>query len=417
MPRKRDRSRLAVVILGLGFAIGLIPALTILALDPFDLFGWGPTDRRVVDRVEKRHGPLAKLIRYRADPRPVLILGDSRSRALREKLFHELGRREVFNFAYGGGTVPELVDAYWFAAAQGELDAIVIGAPLRMFDRRYKAGKNQTPEALAILDRPTAYLSSWLVFDVALSTIGLRAPDPGSALAWLGGGLIGRAKAQAVDGFGGYGQCRQACADAFSAPTTVAPVPRTTRPITEATSVRAAPPAAAPPYPKRWRRQIERAAASDWASFTYAEDYFEAIAAIVAHAQAQGTRVLFFIPPTPNEMQARLVDFGVLDHALAHRRRLAALAPVIDFGFPNAVTAQNELFTDAYHFGPVLAKRLVQEISLILAPEDGETRRLALKRRKDVACPSLEEARTAPLGEACLLWTDATLTAPEMAQR
>lgn len=412
------KTRGAAAILIAGFIVGLFPALTALTLDPFGLIGWRQLDFKTMRAVEKRHGPLYKMIAYRRQPQRVLVLGDSRSRALREKLFHEIGRTEVFNFAYSGGTIPELVDSYWFAASQGKLDAVVIGAPLRMFTHRYKNGKNLAAEALAILDRPVDYFSSWLVFDTALSTVGLRAPDVGDIVGTVAGLVVPGAKAADLSvGTRTYGQCRRVCAETFGVtlnPATAmtprpaaeevpAVIPQPPQPTTPQPQEIVAP---AETYPRKWRKQIDRAAASDWRSFEYAESYFEAIAAIVAHARANGTKVLFFIPPTPTVMQQRIVDFDRLPESLRHRKRLAELAPVYDFDFPNQLTDDVELFSDAYHFNARFARQIVHEISLWIDPADAQTRKLVEKRRKGVRCPDADTLSAGvTVGDGCLVWS------------
>ena len=68
-----------------------------------------------LDKTEisvKAHYPLYKMIEYPRIKAPTIVLGDSRARALQDKYWQELGRDDVYNFAYGGATVFEIYDTF-----------------------------------------------------------------------------------------------------------------------------------------------------------------------------------------------------------------------------------------------------------------------------------------------------------------
>lgn len=75
---------------------------------------------------------------------------------------------------------------------------------------------------------------------------------------------------------------------------------------------------------------------------------------------------------------------------------------MLDFDFPNERTDDPALFSDAYHFNGVFAKRMVQEIVARWNPDDPKLQARIEKRRKGLRCPPLGAADR--LGEACLVW-------------
>ncbi|MEP4804131.1 MAG: hypothetical protein ABJZ69_06950, partial [Hyphomicrobiales bacterium] len=97
--------------------------------------------------------------------------------------------------------------------------------------------------------------------------------------------------------------------------------------------------------------------------------------------------------PTIPEMQATIEQYGLAKINQEMRHRLAALAPVFDFDFPNSVTEDLSNFSDAYHFNATIARALVGEISIALSSGSTDITSKAIKRRSKLACPSLGNKR------------------------
>ena len=116
--------------------------LVVDAYDRNDFFELG------LDKQEisvKAHYPLYKMIEYPRIKAPTVILGDSRARALQDKYWQELGRTDVYNFAYGGATVHEIYETFKYLRDSSELETLIISLPLRSMDDRFKGGMNRVP--------------------------------------------------------------------------------------------------------------------------------------------------------------------------------------------------------------------------------------------------------------------------------
>ena len=74
------------------------------------------------DIAYKMHYPLYKTLEYRRSPGKTVIFGDSRADALNAAWFVEADPSDVYNMAYGGGTLGEIIDSFWYASSFGELE-------------------------------------------------------------------------------------------------------------------------------------------------------------------------------------------------------------------------------------------------------------------------------------------------------
>ena len=366
-PRFRAFALISVCIL----LLGLAPVLVNLVVDPFDRDRFVPLDLKKEKVALKRHSQLYKLAAYDRERSPYLVLGDSRARALREKYFTGTKFPGFFNYSFGGGTLPEAFSAFWDAVDKGAVKGVVIGVPLRMFTERYKRGKNQMIEARDWLEDPWRYYTSLDVFETGLGVIEASLPSP--------------------------------IADGVAAFKSIS-VPRIGRAANAAEDKKA----------RKWRTQLEKAARSDWKNFQFSEAYFAELERIAEYSRRNGIRLVLFIPPTPVEMQKRIEDFGRTDINFTYRKRLARLAPVVDFDFYSPWTEDREKFRDAYHFGSKFARQISAELIRFFAP-GRKTLSTIDKRRDGVYCPVgrtdagarvVEGEVTLLVGESCRVWID-----------
>ena len=253
-----------------------------------------------------------------------------------------------------------------------------------MFSERYKRGKNQIAEAQAWLNDPWRYYASGDVLATSLDV--LEASLSTSMASWIARvrhfdlGLIGPANA---------------------ASKTITP-----KDLNAEARKRA----------RKWRTQIDIAARSDWRTFRFSERYFAELERVAADAKSRGIRLVLFIPPTPVEMQRRIEDFDRTRINFTFRKRVAELAPVVDFDFYSPWTEDTENFRDAYRFGSSFARQISAELIRFFDPSDKAARTIA-KRRDGVFCPTartdpgarvVEGETTLLVGESCRVWISQT---------
>ncbi len=101
---------------------------------------------------------LWKLAEFKRAPTPQVLIGDSRMRSLTEAMLSQLTSTPFYNFAYGGGTLADSIETFWFADRCCELKRVIMGVN---FDST-NAGKqwNLVRPALTTLESPMqSYLS------------------------------------------------------------------------------------------------------------------------------------------------------------------------------------------------------------------------------------------------------------------
>ena len=411
--------------LGLTCIAGLAPAALTFAIDPYEAFDntrHSKTDREL---AEKSHYPLWKFTHYSGQADTV-ILGDSRARALRDKYWHEFGATQAYNFAYGGGTIPEIHATFRQIKNNPNLKHLVVGIQLRSFDENHKGGLNRVPEAITATASHVNYLKNWFVARKSWEFFVRKNPKLVSTANTLTPSLIPAAHASDLGRPGtteiktlllpdvcfgcdlpeydssefvwrskgpNLGLGRGKHFDLWSTSRTG--------------SVRV--------LPAKFERQVTKNARSDWKTFRFSRRYFAMMSEMADWADADPERSLIFvIPPTIVEMQRTIADYGLAAMNLSLRRRLAGLAPVIDFDFANPVTRDLSNFSDAYHFNSKLARLIVGEVLMMQGANSIQAQRVA-KRRSKLTCPS-DFANAVPTadapgdywqGKACRIWTGA----------
>lgn len=417
--KNRSITRYLAVLFGVSF-LGTAPIVFNFVVDPFNMNGWFDLDLDKREISVKAHYPLYKMIEYPRKRAPRIILGDSRSRALQDRFFEEQGLDGVYNFAYGGATIPEIYSTYEYLRENGKLDTLIIGVPLRTFDRDHRDGLNRVPEAIEIAAAPLRYYSSWFVAKTGWANIDDRYGSTLHKLARLIPSFIETANAKdllrpthwTLDHLLDPELCKECRLPEISGSQEL--------------------PSALQRYglglgawaavwqereidrilPKKFARQVSKNAANDWRKFSFSEELWSKIAEIAEWCDQEGIKLFFFVPPTIVEMQHRVTDFGLADVNHAYRARLTQYAPVIDFDFDNSLTRDLAHFNDAYHFNSGVARAIVAELSRLITSPDPSKK--LLKRKSDlIRCPIGEKdpqfeqthgELTLGVGVNCRIW-------------
>lgn len=410
--------RLAAFAISLALLAGLSPVLFNLLIDPYDRAPVVDLDLNKERVSEKAHYPLWKMLRYSENAPDLVVLGDSRARAYRDKYWHELGLHGAFNFAYGGANIDEMYATFEHIKNDPAIRTLVVGMQLRSFDRDHKAGQNRVPEAIRLSGNAFEYYASWFVTKIGWRNISTRYPDVATAIADMRPRLVRSAQA-AEAGLTAeeYERISASCGCVFIGNEGV------TRRVYQHAGIGGwhgfgdwsgifdltlTP----RDLPRKFERQVTKNARSDWKSFEFDEVLWAKVTAIAEWAKQENVNLLFVIPPTIVEMQQQIAAYGREQANLSFRLRLAALAPVVDFDFDNAVTRDIDRFTDAYHFDAATSRLLVGEITQVLS-EPRAAAAIARARRGDIACPITQADQKTETsdglvvmqeGTACRIW-------------
>jgi hypothetical protein len=259
-------------------------------VDPFDCLGVSSV---VPDSVksavaEPLHNPLWKVQKFKQAPVSRLILGDSSMASINVNELHSATGQEYFNFAYGGGTLAEALDTYWFAAGRIHLDAVYIGIGLINFNEYQNL--NRVPEAEAMSASPLKYLTNRIVV--------------GAAFMSAYSALTGRFDSLAL-----------------------------------------------PPMSREafWRHQIDESLPQLLHEYRYPTTVAAQLESVAADCRRRGTQLVIVIPPTQVELQAKIVALGRGADQTRFKVFAAGLAAVYDLDYPNSFTEQRANFSDPFH--------------------------------------------------------------------
>jgi|GEM_PF-1583497 len=456
IPQYRWSATALAIALGLGITPGLFNA----AVDPYRMHGLFDLGLEKKKIATTKHGPLYKIIEYPRHKSSYLVFGDSRSRALRDKLFHELGFIDFYNFSYRGGTIAETIDSFWYATQHADIKGVAIGVPLRSMSSKFSKGKNQVPESIRLRDKPMSYYANLFVADTGISILDKHYPNQMNEFRTTINGMMrlipfapGSASAQeGTDLKAGY--CEAVCTsvsgsiwnndvnsftsgraivkgsnidlllDGGGTSTTGLPTLGKTeanitpRPPVHVPALTVPPVVPVPEVDTAWLRKVEKGGRNDWKKFTINEDYYQGLREIAAYAKEEEIDVVFFIPPAHADMQAQIGKWNRAEENLEHRRRIAELGPILDYDVPTEETNDRDNFTDPYHFKANVARSMAMDIMQQFdAPEKTlkkiERRRKETRKVSRIQCPTgptdpmavkLPGEQSAWMGKGCILW-------------
>lgn len=291
--------------------------LFVLSIDPYDLYptgSWVSEDLKE-DISYKTNYAMWKMLEYRRRPCPNILLGDSRMMALDTAEIRAASGFDYFNFAYGGGSLREAIDTFWFAADQSPLERVYIGVNLTTFNGA--DAKNRVLEVNSLLRNRLLYLVNRNVLSAS------------GKLAW----------AQITGRQAGLGQPAQD-KETF------------------------------------WRHQIEVTTRGYYAVYKYPDQYLAELAKVAQYCHSNGIDLSFLVFPSHHDLQAQVHRYGLELYQTRMYNDLARLGRVYDFELDSALTRDRARFKDPYHFDHETMQAIVagvwghQETDMrILGPE------------------------------------------------
>lgn len=236
------------------------------------------------------HYPLYQLQHFDNAPTDIIILGDSRAKALDKKVFEANEHQKITNLAYGGGTIPEVIETFWHITEKRQLQKVYIGLSFNLYNALNN--KNRVIEANEIRSSYASYLSSkycikssFLIAESMLTNEQIE---------------IGK-----------------------------------------------------PPMNREsfWEYQLNYEAEHYLKNYVYPEEYFKGLHEISAYCTKNNIKLVFFIPPTHVDLQEMIGVYGLEKEYERFLSDLKLLKnPIYDFNFSNEITLYKDNYGDPLHF-------------------------------------------------------------------
>ena len=130
-------------------------------------------DSAVRTQVARAINPtLLSLSEFRRRPVPHVLLGDSRMASLKaEAVSRQLGK-PVANLAYGGASMQEMIDTFWFATRYTVLESVTIGLTLDVYNDYNISRRTEAMESM--MSNPLLYFTNRNVLTATWYTLRAR---------------------------------------------------------------------------------------------------------------------------------------------------------------------------------------------------------------------------------------------------
>lgn len=287
------------------FSLPLVIYLAVVvSCDPFEFLGWsGIVSESVKLRSASPLNPcLWKMAKFRHNPAPNILLGDSRMGEVPAKLTSDITHEPYANLAYGAASLKECIETFWFANRTTKLSKVYFGVDFDMYNDYQFLDRTQFYRDVA--GNPLLYLLNRTVLKATAYTIYSAAMNKDLQL-------------------GAPGMTRE---ELWNYKVNGEPTRRLFKNYL---------------YPVKYRAQLME---------------------VGQYAAQHGIQLTFVIFPTHTDYQARFVAFGLEGQKRQFYRDLASIATVVDFDYPNAFTSNEANFADPLHLTAAAVDKVAAEI-------------------------------------------------------
>jgi len=282
----------------------LVWFLAVVVVDPFDYFDIShviPEPIKVANAASLNE-MMYNMLKEVHNPGENLIIGDSRVENFSLAQIKEITGLEYHRLSSNALKLNEAVDLFWFANQRKRIARVVFGINFNQYNEYAFADRVHSVEG--VIYNPLLYL-----FDRSVAQASYYVTKAA---------LTGR--------------------QAFSS----------TPPMTRE---------------EFWDYIVTVRATEQYARYHHPDELYRRMRGMVTFARGQGTEVTFVIVPHHTDFQRRVQDFGLTNEAARFRRELKDLGVrVVDYDYPNAVTADKSNFRDPLHCNDAVSSRIVNEV-------------------------------------------------------
>lgn len=281
----------------------MIISLIVILVDPYNYFSFSSKNNEIKEKIAYRlNYTLWKTIEYKRNPLPNILLGDSQMGRLRSEDIFEITGKEFYNFSSAGGTLPEMINTFWFANETTNLKNVYFGISFNHFNA-YNFATERVTSAIQIINNPLLYLVNRNVLSATMHLIENK--------------ITGN----------------------------IAQIER-------------------PPMNRKkfWTYNLNIPTKRYYAHYKYPKMWYEDLRRISEFCRDNDIELKIIILPTHTQLQAKVQEYGLAKEYRVYIEDLAELALVYDFNTKNHWTENKNNFEDPRHFKRKLARELIREI-------------------------------------------------------
>jgi hypothetical protein len=143
----------------------------VILIDPFNYFAVSDFISQDTKWLTSKniHPQLYKLLEYRKLKSTRIILGDSRSVILNSDHIKQLTGKDIYNFSYGGGTLIEMIETFWYTTRYQKLEEVYFGINFNLYNDYEK--NNHVEQAESIMQNFFTYSFNKIILTAMIQNI------------------------------------------------------------------------------------------------------------------------------------------------------------------------------------------------------------------------------------------------------
>lgn len=282
---KKFLSRLSIFIIPFPVFVSIV-----ILIDPFNFFGISDfiTSETKTNTSEIIHPQLWKMIDYKRVKTNKIILGDSRAAKVNpDSLYKKTGER-VYNLAYPGGTLLDIIESFWYAVELQKLEEVYIGINFNLYND-YERNNN--------VDQAKSLMKNFITY--SFNKVILMS-------------MVQNIKRQ------------------FFVENLVVGTPKMER-------------------EEFWNYLVTFMGKRFYQKYKHPDTYQKELTKISNYCRENNIKLVFFMPATHVECQQRVSDFKLDSAYHVFIRDIADLGPYYNMDIPNDYTRNKANFWDPYH--------------------------------------------------------------------
>lgn len=271
-------------------------------VDPYNYnkrFNLGYDKKEISYKMNYR---IYKLLEYKNNPSSNILLGDSRTDSISTDEIKKVTGEDYYNFAYGGGTLQEAIDNFWYAANIKKLKNVYIGINFNLFSDNNNM--DLVEEAKNVIKSPTNYYLNSFVLKTSFYNLVYK---------FLNKNLYSEKPSMNKEEF--------------------------------------------------WKYQLgNQVTGGFYGNYKWPDNYINELKEIKSYCDKNNINLVIWIPPTHVDLQNKVKDYNLQNEYNNYKVTLKAITKVIDFDTTNEITVNKDNFKDPYHFNENIMKLLVKKI-------------------------------------------------------
>ena len=278
----------------------LLWIMTVIFVDPFNYFNYSNkiSEQSKLKSAQRLNSLLFNSIQFKNNPKPNIIIGDSRIRKLPNDRIEELTGKEYFTLHSNAAKLNEIVDLFWLANEYSNLENVILGINFNLYNEY--AYSNRVADVKELLSNQFIYIFNWNI----LETVYLALKNE----------FFGIQKNQKID------------SDKF------------------------------------WEHTINNVAENHYGKWKKPENLLNKLKEIGVYCKENNINLTLLIVPHYKEFHDRLVDFDLAHEESKFKDNIKNIGKVVDYDFPNIITECKSCFSDPIHTTDSVSKIIINDL-------------------------------------------------------